>query len=278
MKCIVCGGEQFELIHHGTRDIPDVDVYKCCQCGGSQLSTFSQITDGFYENSGMHQNIEIKSLSDVQILEDDIRRSEMLKEFKGKILDFGCGGGGMLRSLMPTNPMVYGVELEDCMRDMLNANGIVCKSDINEYTDTEFDVITMFHVIEHLTEPYQILSDIKRKLKHGGQLIIETPNGDDALIQLYQCEAFKNFTYWGCHVFLYTSESLEFLLKKAGFSINWSRQIQRYPITNHLYWLSHQKPGGQNVWKDMNSDTIDKEYQKILESKKLCDTLLISVS
>ena len=30
MKCIVCGNDKFELIHHGTRDIKNVDVYKCC--------------------------------------------------------------------------------------------------------------------------------------------------------------------------------------------------------------------------------------------------------
>lgn len=38
MKCIVCGSEEFELVHKGTRDVPEIDVYRCKFCGGGQLS------------------------------------------------------------------------------------------------------------------------------------------------------------------------------------------------------------------------------------------------
>lgn len=281
LKCIVCGCEEFELIHHGTRDFPSIDVYKCCKCGGSQLSTFEQALDDFYEDSDMYQNQDVINLGEIdkQITEDDMRRVALLKDkiLNKRVLDFGCGNGGVLQTLKKINSEVYGVELAKSVRDELNENGVLCKSNIKEYTN-DFDLITMFHVLEHLTTPYSILRDIKQKLTRGGELVIETPNADDALIKLYDCKAFRDFYYWGCHVFLYTEESLKFLLKQAGFKINWCKQIQRYPLSNHLYWLSQSKPGGHNVWNDMNTEVIKNEYEKILKDKKMCDTLLISVS
>lgn len=109
-------------------------------------------------------------------------------------------------------------------------------------------------------------------------MIIETPNADDILLKLYDCDAYKRFTYWSCHVFLYTTYSLELLLKRVGFKINWSRQIQRYPLSNHLYWLTEGKPNGHNIWKNIDSEILKTEYARILEKEKMCDTLLISVS
>ena len=99
MKCIVCGNDKFELIHHGTRDIKNVDVYKCMCCGGNQLSSFDHITQGFYEHSGMYQNNNIKNLSNEAAITDDLRRITMFaQDFMGKtLLHFGCGKGGFLR-------------------------------------------------------------------------------------------------------------------------------------------------------------------------------------
>ena len=279
MKCIVCGNDKFELIHHGTRDIKNVDVYKCMCCGGNQLSSFDHITQGFYEHSGMYQNNNIKNLSNEAAITDDLRRITMFaQDFMGKtLLDFGCGQGGFLRLAQNYAQKVYGVELEETSRNLLNKDGIKTESDINQFSQ-KFDVITMFHVIEHLTQPYEFLKLIREKLDDNGQLIIETPNANDVLISRYNCEAFKNFTYWGCHVFLYTSYSLELLLKQAGFKINWSKQIQRFPISNHLYWLSKEKPGGHNIWKDMNLEELNHAYARVLEKNNMCDTLLLSVS
>lgn len=280
MKCIACGNEEFELIHRGTRDRKDIDVYQCTSCGGSQLSTVEQIVDGFYENSGMHQDSRISDLSQMTILDDDRRHADMLRDFKGKLLDFGCGGGGILRLLKEQrgdSEELYGVELEDTMRNLLNGSGIQCKKLLSDFSE-KFDLITMFHVMEHLTNPYDILQEVRDRLVDGGTILIETPNANDALITQYESDSFKDFTYWSCHVFLYTSRSLEQMLETVGFQINYSKQIQRYPLSNHLYWLSKKKPGGHNIWKDMNSDNLANAYYEVLKEKQMCDTLLVSAS
>lgn len=115
--------------------------------------------------------------------------------------------------------------------------------------------------------------EIKKYLNPDGVLIIEVPNADDALITLYECEAFKNFTYWSCHVFLYNAFTLDKITSKAGFSNKYVKQIQRYPLSNHLYWLSKGKPGGHKEWRLLTSEST--EYEKILAAVGKCDTIMI---
>lgn len=276
-KCIICDCEEFKQIHRGTRDINEIDVLKCKSCGAVRLSSFNQIFDGFYEKSGMRQDKQINRLTEES--KDDIRRASYFVNdyFNKSILDFGCGKGGYLKIARNYAYKAAGVELEKAPKEQLISEGIDVRSNINDFTE-KFDFITMFHVIEHLVEPMEWLHAIKEHLNEEGELIIETPNADDILLTQYDCEAFKNFTYWGCHVRLYTSKTLEKLLTSVGFKIKWSKQIQRYPLANHLYWLKEGKPGGQNIWKDLTSEVLNAEYERILAKKGMCDTLLLSAT
>lgn len=274
-KCIVCDGHEFTVIHHGTRDIHDMDVLKCNNCGMVRLASFDHIKD-YYENSEMRQNKIINSMAIDERIKNDVRRSSFfLPDYIGKdILDFGCGLGGFLKNARNYANSVAGVEKDEELIRTLQDSQIDIRSDICEF-DRNFDFISLFHVIEHLIDPYDYLYKIRNKLNKDGLLVVETPNADDALLSLYNSEEFKSFSYWGCHVQLYTSKTLETVLKKSGYEIVWSRQIQRYPLSNHLYWLKNGKPGGHKVWGEIGSDILEKEYEKILGQMGKCDTLLI---
>ena len=111
-----------------------------------------------------------------------------------------------------------------------------------------YDLITAFHVFEHLSDPIFFLKKLSELLTKEGEIIIEVPNSDDALLTLYENIDFSNFTYWSQHLFLFNNKTIELLVRKAGLKLNWLKQIQRYPLSNHLYWLSKGKPGGHKVW------------------------------
>ena len=167
-----------------------------------------------------------------------------------------------------------GVELdrEACKRlhnDKINVYQRL--NDIDE--EVTFNVVTMFHVIEHLKDPGKVVSDIKNRLADGGLLVIETPNAEDALISQYHSRSFMDFTFWSEHLFLYTSESLEMLMRQGGFSVVSNGQIQRYPLSNHLYWLSENMPGGHVKWNMLDDDKLNKEYENKLRGMNKCDTL-----
>ena len=136
----------------------------------------------------------------------------------------------------------------------------------------------MFHVLEHILDPKAILSELTEMLADGGQIIVEVPNADDALLTLYQCEPFSNFTYWSCHLFLFTAKTLKMLFSQVNLKVNYIKQIQRYSLSNHLYWLANGKPGGHQKWRFLNSPELHAAYEKQLTAIGKCDTLLASVS
>jgi hypothetical protein len=123
-----------------------------------------------------------------------------------------------------------------------------------------------------------MLKKLSRLLTEGGEIIIEVPHADDALLSLYECEAFSHFTYWGCHLFLFTAKTLAMLANQVDMKINYIKQVQRYPLSNHLYWLAKGKPGGHKLWHFLDSPGCQTAYEKMLASIGKCDTLIMSLS
>jgi hypothetical protein len=58
------------------------------------------------------------------------------------------------------------------------------------------------------------------------------------------------------------------LIKQLGLKLNWLRHIQRYPLSNHLYWLAKGMPGGQKKWIFLNNNRLNIEYENQLASVK----------
>jgi hypothetical protein len=136
----------------------------------------------------------------------------------------------------------------------------------------------MFHVLEHIPDPRSVLEQLSTMLTSGGQIVVEVPNADDALLTLYHSEPFAHFTYWSCHLFLYTAQTLKMLFSQVNLKINYIRQIQRYPLSNHLYWLANGKPGGHEKWHFLDSPELRAAYEKQLAAIGKCDTLVASIS
>lgn len=284
MQCKLCGSDDLVCIHRGTRDVPELNVMKCAQCGLVQLDNIQYNTDSNYSEGGMLKNTysvtsdENCDISwDIWLKEteqDDIRRYQALEEIcRGKkVLEFGCGNGGFLRRIRGVASHAVGIELMDEAREHIREEGIDAFKSLDEI-DEKYDVVCMFMVIEHLNNPDEVLKKICSILNTNGMLIVETVNSDDALISKYECEKFMDFTYWSEHVILFNSYTLEKLIKRNGFSTSINTQIQRYPLSNHLYWLSKGKPGGHKQWEEFNGKTLNNLYALQLIEMGLADTL-----
>ena len=281
---MLCGNEEFECIHRGTRDVPNINVMKCLRCGMVQLDNYQYNTDCNYSEGGMLKNtysVTSDELGDIpwdiwlkETEQDDIRRYEALKETcrDKRVLEFGCGNGGFLRRIKSVASDVVGVELMDEAREHIKGEKIAVFKYLDE-VKRKYDVICMFMVIEHLNNPDEILSKIYNALAPGGMLIVETVNSDDALISKYSCKDFMDFTYWSEHVILFNSTTLETLIKRNGFITNWNTQIQRYSLANHLYWLVQGKPGGHKKWAEFNEHVLNDAYSSKLIEMGIADTL-----
>lgn len=277
--CYLCGNKNFIKKEGRVRDNPDLQVLECTSCGLVFLSSFSHITNDFYELSKMHSGkVDIKAWVE-ETAGDDARRFAFLrKKITGKtILDFGCGNGGFLLRAKKNAKNVQGIEPDIKVAAYFRKKGLQVVPDLNKVSQS-FDVITLFHVLEHIPDPRDILYRLSKKLKHNGHIIVEVPNADDALIKIYKNDAFMNFTYWSCHLFLYTKNTLSNLAKQVGLKINYIKQIQRYPLSNHLHWLSNGKPGGHKKWHFIDSVRLNKCYETQLAAVGCCDTIIASFS
>ena len=273
--CYLCGSKKSHLVHKGTRGgHTTIDVLQCDDCGLVRLSETLADAEAFYRASGMRdQLVETPAQTRIGTRADDERRfcrTEAMIEGK-RVLDFGCGDGGYLVRAKIIARQVVGVELEDAMREALCAEGFDVRASIDGLGC--FDVITLFHVIEHLEDPLAYLALFAEHLQPGGRLVIETPNAEDALLSLYGCGAFADFTYWHCHVYLYATETLKLLAKKAGWQVESFRQVQRYPLVNHLQWLAKGKPGGHKTWDFLRDAVLDARYGSLLAELGIADTL-----
>ena len=168
-----------------------------------------------------------------------------------------------------------GVELrKECTNYIKNnIKKINISDNINSF-DRKFDIITMFHVLEHI--PYQIdtLKVLKSKLKNKGKIIIEVPHAEDFLILQEELKEFKNFTFWSEHLILHTYKSLKSILLKSGFKNINIQYYQRYNFSNHLGWFLKRKPGGHNFYKEIVSDRLNSSYCENLKKLGQTDTLI----
>ncbi len=283
-KCFLCDSAKSHIIHKGVRGNPSANVLKCDNCGLVRLDTFINDTDEYYRESEMRKDDSETNLKEFRSTAqvDDVRRYNFINRMieNRNYLDFGCGAGGVLSLAQDKAKDVYGVELETAMCNDLNEEGIKCYPSIEQALVNHkgmIDVVSLFHVLEHLESPIEYLNKLSELLVDDGVMIIEFPNADDALLSLYDCDSFADFTYWESHLYLYNNNTFSELINKAGLRIRFLNQVQRYPLSNTLYWLSQGKPGGHKKWSALSNERLDREYENALAKLGVADTIIAVV-
>lgn len=219
-----------------------------------------------------------KNISKQNIFGDDYRRIDYFKKYLKKklnICDFGCGFGGFLKLLKKkNNSIVYGVEVNKKSINNINSKKIKIEQNLDDFK-FNFDIITLFHVLEHLPDQINTLKKIFQKLNKRGKLILEVPHAGDLLIKKLNLKHYKNFIFWSEHLILHSEKSLTKYLKKAGFKKIKFFYYQRHNFLNHINWILNDDYGGHIKYKKHYSDTISLFYNNFLIKKKLTDTIKV---
>ena len=240
------------------------------------LSRFDHIDLQYYNERSEAEGLTVRNevVKSPKVEDNSRRRAVFGPYIKGKRwLDFGSGLGGMLDEMAAAADFAVGLEPNEDRAHFCRAKGHKIVPDLQEIEDGSLDCITLFHVFEHLTDPIGTAQVLMRKLRPGGTLICEVPHGRDALIQTYESDSFKAFTFWSEHLVLHTRQSLAGLLKAAGFTSVEVNALQRYPLANHLHWLAKGRPGGQAQWGFLVADALDREYEATLSKIDRTDTI-----
>jgi SAM-dependent methyltransferase len=188
-------------------------VYRCRACGFGFGFPFVAGDEEFY--SILHEQRGYPEWR----WDYDAAITHAVKLFeRGKILDVGAGVGNFLRRLGP-EWQTHAVEASDLNRATLKSAGIPVFPDLSEAAAKEpgtFQVVTLFQVLEHISDFRQTLANCYRLLAPGGRLVITVPDCD-AMIRQEQLT--------GCHdmppnhIGKWTAKSLSLALTNAGFEI-----------------------------------------------------------
>lgn len=226
MICKLCGNNKFEKrrILNPQNKIEEFNYYFCSKCKVGYL--FDIPTADLSKNYDSDYN-EYQDATEVSILSNFLEkfyypRDSYIKNYAKKfnsILDIGCGNGSFLKSVASFFSKYYGSEFNDSafkkakekIKDLVNAGELL------ENVTEKIDVITMWHVLEHIPDPINFLNKIKKVMSSDSTLIIEVPNSNSLNYRIFKSE--YNWVSLPEHIFYYNKESLMFLLESQGFEI-----------------------------------------------------------
>jgi len=154
---------------------------------------------------------------------------------RGRLLDVGCGNGVFLATMQELGWEVAGVEPDrqsaKVAREQFGLNTHEGTLEEAGFADDTFDVITMSHVVEHLSDPISTLRECWRVLKKGGRVVITTPNIESLGHRLYR-------KAWMAlepprHLFLFSPPTLQTCVERSGLQVLELRTTAR---SARWYW------------------------------------------
>jgi 2-polyprenyl-3-methyl-5-hydroxy-6-metoxy-1,4-benzoquinol methylase len=173
-----------------------------------------------YKNYGIYKD---KLIADWRLTLQDLGLSDLLNNgnFQKRILDVGCAYGFFLDFMRSRGYLPYGVDISfhavKFAREKLNLENVfVGELESLNFGEEFFDIVTMFHIIEHLTEPKKSLKEVHRILKKDGILILQFPVIDSLVYKIYK-KKWRQFRVPE-HTFYFSKNTISLLLKKTGFS------------------------------------------------------------
>ena len=261
------------------RDSDDISVLKCKKTGLFFLSKTDHVDISNYQNK---KNFRYFGNNDRKeaikaAYEDTQRRYQLVKSIvhNKKWLDIGTGAGAILDKLKNVASECSAIEPNNIMRKKLKKLGYKIYKSTKHAKKNYYDVITLFHVYEHMKNPIKELKSIKLLMKKDSIIIIEVPHASDFLIKTLNLNEFKKFTFWSEHLILHVKKSIITFLKLSGLEAERVFGVQRYSIINHLYWIIKKKPKGHIIWKSIRFKLIEKIYEKFLSIINQNDTLIV---
>jgi 2-polyprenyl-3-methyl-5-hydroxy-6-metoxy-1,4-benzoquinol methylase len=177
-------------------------------------------------NMAYHQVRKITLKNKLQLIND-------LASNKGQLLDVGCGTGYFLKSCKEDGWKVEGTEPDPDARKI--AEGLT-KSEISETIFSKnnyqsYDIITLWHVLEHVHKLNECMERISNLLKENGKLIIAVPNCESYDAKIYK----ENWAAYDVprHLYHFTAETMNRLLNKHKFTL-----VRKEPMKFDAFYVS----------------------------------------
>jgi SAM-dependent methyltransferase len=151
-----------------------------------------------------------------------------------KVLDIGCGTGDFLSVCKKSGMEISGVEPDPAARklakELLNVDILQPEQSVT-FPASNFDLITMWHVLEHVTDLKMQISELSRLIKKGGKVVIALP-----VYESYDAEVYKEkWAAWDVprHLYHFNKTVLFKMFQANGF-----KPDKIYPMKWDSFYVS----------------------------------------
>ena len=177
--------ETFELLYDENLDM----LITSPQPGENNLSRYYESEDYISHTDGKRSFFEkayhfIKNIA----LKNKLSLINDLQKSKGNLLDIGAGTGDFLLVAKENGWKTVGIEPSEKAKAIAQKKGVELKSNLSDLENHSFDVITMWHVLEHVPNLENQIKELKRLVKPNGSIIIAVPN-----FKSYDANYYKEF-------------------------------------------------------------------------------------
>lgn len=148
-----------------------------------------------------------------------------------KLLDIGAGTGDFLKYCKEKDWQVFGTEPDLGARTIASKKEIFLEEELSNIKTKEFNIITLWHVLEHVEDLEDYIKRLKNLLSENGRLIIAVPN-----YKSYDANYYKNF--WAAfdvprHLWHFSQKGIEKLFSEFGFILE-----NKKPMKFDSYFVS----------------------------------------
>ncbi len=165
---------------------------------------------------------------------------------KGSLLDIGAGTGDFLVAAKAAGWEITGIEPNENAKKLAISKGVTFENNIESIDNQLFDVITMWHVLEHVPDVTHQITELKRLLKPNGTIIIAVPNYKSFDAQYYG-------KFWAAydvprHLWHFSKTSIQKLVSRENMKL-----IKILPMVFDSFYVSllseKYKSGKMNFFK-----------------------------
>jgi len=258
--CPVCDSTNIDL-HLQTNDFflssEPFSLFRCLSCGfvftqdhpdEKEISNYYASEDYLSHNDSARGLTSILFRFSRKIM---LGRKRKITEkaaglIKGRLLDIGCGTGHFLNVMKKAEWEVKGIEINDKAREYAVSSfgvevinpGLIALLETNS-----FDIITMWHVLEHFQDPVMYLSEVSRLMKADGVCIIALPNCSS-----YDAEHYGKF--WAAfdvprHLWHFSPFTFQLFTQKSGFKI---KSVKSLPLDVFYISMLSEKHRGNRLY------------------------------
>jgi len=232
LRCPICAGDNI-IPFIDTHDLflthESFSISRCNDCGFLLTNPIPEINDlGNYYKSDEYLSHSKANKGALSKLYSFIRNYSIKRKYqlisaytlKGSILDIGCGTGEVLHYFDQKGWMTLGIEPSDIARKYAIENFDLLVKDedhISTLTGNSFDVVSMWHVLEHVPQLNERMKQLRYILKDEGTAFIALPNCESWDAKYYK----KEWAAWDVprHLYHFSKDSFSKLATKHGFKI-----------------------------------------------------------